>query len=73
MLGANQRRRVRDIEANTLRLELSPGGLRFRDALFSQSDIAPAGEQIFFVPLALAVAHEHKKPVTHSLIPAAIA
>ena len=35
-------------------------GLRLLDALFRQVGILPAGEQVFQVPLALAVAHENE-------------
>ena len=44
-----------------LRLELAAGRARLRDALLGQVDVAPAGEQVLQVPLALAVAHEHEK------------
>ena len=45
-------------------LSLLPGGARLGDALLGQVDVAPAGEQVLQVPFALAVAHEHEKPVT---------
>ena len=48
-----------------LRLELAAGLARFGDALLGQVDVAPAGEQVLQVPLALAVAHEHEKAVGH--------
>ena len=58
-----------DIEMQPLRLEFFAGGTRLGDAFLGQTDIAPAGEQIFQIPIALAVAHEHEKPVTHSFFP----
>ena len=51
-----------------LRLELAAGLARFRDALFGQVDIAPAGEQVFLVPFAFAVTHEDEKTVGHYLL-----
>src|SRR5664280_1804924 len=37
----------------------------YGDALVGQVDIAPAGEQVLQVPVALAVTHEHEKTVGH--------
>ena len=68
-LRAHERRGEGNIEAQPLRLKPAAGGARLADAVLGQIDVAPAGEQIFQIPLALAVAHEHEKPVTHSLFP----
>ena len=64
-LRALERRGEGDVEGEPLRLELAAGLARFRDALLGQADVAPAGEQVLQVPFALAVAHEHEKPVGH--------
>src|SRR4029077_12428137 len=66
-LRANERRGEADIEADALRFELATGGARFFDAVFGEIDLAPAGEQVFQIPLALAVAHEHENSLTHPL------
>ena len=66
-LGAFERRGKRDVETQSLCFEFAPGVARFGDPLLGQIDIAPAGEQIFLVPLALAVAHEHKQALTHTV------
>ena len=66
-LRALERRGEGDIEHDALALELAPGLARFRDALLGQVDVTPAGEQVLQVPVALAVPHEHKKSVGHSI------
>ena len=62
-----ERRRERNVERDAQRLELAAGGARFGNALRRKVDVAPAGEQVLEVPLALAVAHEHEKAVGHLL------
>src|ERR1019366_9356047 len=64
-LGADQRGGEGNVELDPLRLELAAGLARLGDALVGQVDIAPAGEQVLQVPVALAVTHEHKKAVGH--------
>ena len=64
-LRALERRGEGHIECEPLRLQLAAGLARFLDALLGQIDVAPAGEQVFQVPLALAVAHEHEKTIGH--------
>src|SRR5205085_10799992 len=66
-LGANERRREGDVEPQALRLELAAGGARFSDALLAQIDVAPAGEQVFEIPFALAVAYQHEKTIGHAV------
>ena len=46
-------------------LELVAGFARFRDTFFGQIDVAPSGEQVLQVPVALAMAHEYEKAVGH--------
>ncbi len=48
-----------------LAFKLAAGLARLGDALVGQIDIAPAGEQVLQVPVALAVTHEHEKSVSH--------
>src|SRR6185312_12830403 len=60
-LRALERRGVGDVERDALGLEPFAGGTRFLDALVGEVDVAPAGEQVFLVPLALAVANENEK------------
>ena len=67
-LRALERRGEGDVEGEPLRLELAAGLARFLDALLGQADVAPAGEQVLQVPVALAVAHEHEKPVGHCIL-----
>ena len=64
-LRALERRREGDVEVEPLRLQLAAGLARFRDALLGQIDVAPAGEQVLQIPLALAVTHEHEKTFSH--------
>src|SRR5215467_6853384 len=66
-LRAFERGRKCDVELDSLRLELTPGLASLGDALFGEVDVAPTGEQIFQVPIALAVAHEHEKTVSHAI------
>ena len=66
MLRANECRGEGDIEADVLRLELAPGGARFPDTVVGEADVTPAGEEVFQIPLALAVTHEHENSLTHS-------
>ena len=66
MLRANERRGEGDIEADILRLELAPGGARFRDTVVGEADVTPAGKEVFQIPLALAVPDQHENSLTHS-------
>ena len=69
MLGANQLRGKGDIEVHPLCLQPFAGRARFLDAVLGQADVTPAGEQIFQIPLALAVTHQHEKPFAHLILP----
>ena len=42
---------------------LRAGLARFRNALFGQIDVAPAGEKVFQVPFALTMTHKHEKAI----------
>ncbi len=55
-----------DVEFYPLRLQLAAGFARFRNTLFGQVDVAPAGEKVFQVPVALTMPHEHKKAISHT-------
>ena len=66
-LRADEHRGEGDVEFKPLRLELAPGRVRLLDPPRAQVDVAPAGEQVFLVPVALAVAHEHKQSVGHCI------
>src|SRR5260370_383080 len=67
VLRANQHRGKSDIEFQPLLFQLAAGFFRFSDALFCEIGILPAGEEVFQVPFALAVAHEYEKAVAHFL------
>src|SRR5262245_4697511 len=60
-----KRRRESDVELDPLRLQFAAGFERFRDSFFGQINVAPSGEQIFQIPLALAMAHEYEEPIGH--------
>src|ERR1035437_5841625 len=64
-LRADQRGVEVNVQLDPLRLELAAGLARFGDALVGEVDIAPAGEQVLQVPVALAVTHQHEKAVGH--------
>lgn len=53
------------IEMQPFRLQRLTGALGFQHALLGQVGIPPAGEQVLQVPLALAMAHEHKNAFGH--------
>src|SRR6185437_37942 len=59
-VGALEPRGERHVERDALRLELAAGGFCFLDALFGEVDILPACEQIFQIPVALAVPDKHE-------------
>src|SRR5207248_9414250 len=67
-LCPDERRRERDVEAQALRFQLAAGSTRFGDALLAQIDVAPSGEQVLEIPLALAVANEHEKTIGHDFL-----
>src|SRR5262245_40010369 len=69
MLGARQIGGEGEVERQPLLLQLAAGGFGFRNALLGEVRILPAGEEVFQIPVALAVAHEHKKTVVHSNCP----
>src|SRR5450631_1029405 len=64
-LRADERRGEGDVELDALAFKLAAGLARFGDAFVGQVDIAPAGEQVLQVPVALAVTHEDEKAVSH--------
>jgi hypothetical protein len=64
-LRALQCRGEGDVEGKPLRLELAAGLMGFLHALLGEVDIAPAGEQVFQIPFALAMPHEYEKTVRH--------
>src|SRR5208283_2742203 len=66
MLRANERRGEGDIEADILRIELAPGGARFLDTVVGEANVTPTGEEVFQIPVALAVPYEHENSLTHS-------
>src|SRR5262249_19424735 len=72
MLRAHERRGESDVEAKALHLQPAPSRLRFLDAFLGQTDIAPAGKQVFQIPLALAMAHEDENTLTHWFLPCAV-
>ena len=55
-------------KARPCAFSLRPAARASAMPLLGQIDVAPAGEQVLQVPLALAVAHEHEKPVGHRAI-----
>ena len=66
-LGANQHRGESEIEAQALGLQPAAGRAGFRNAFFGQAYVTPAGEEVFFVPLALTMPHQYQHTLTHSL------
>ena len=56
------------VEDETERLETLAGRFRLADALLGQAGVFPAGEQVFQVPVALAVAHQHQEDVPTPVI-----
>src|SRR5258706_16148738 len=67
VLRALEHRGERDVERQTLRLQLAAGFFCLRDPLPCEIWILPAGKKIFQVPFALAMTHQHKKTVAHFL------
>src|SRR5262249_18444627 len=65
MLGAREHRGERDVELKALPPQLAAGVFRLRNALLRQVRILPAREQVFQIPFALAVTHEHEKTIAH--------
>ncbi len=59
-LRADERGGEGDVELEALAFKLAPGFARLGDALVGEIDVAPAGEQVLQVPVALAVTHEHE-------------
>src|SRR5262249_33288544 len=70
MLCAREHRSEGDVELKAMRLQLVPGISCFRNALLGQARILPAREQVFQIPFALAVTHEHEKTIAHFTSPA---
>ena len=64
-LRALERRCKGDVEFDSLRLQLAAGLARFRNAFFSQIDVAPTGEKVFQIPVALTMTHKHEKAISH--------
>src|SRR5581483_10585281 len=64
-LSALERGRKGNIKLDALCLELAASLAGLRHSFFRQVDVTPTREQVFQVPIALAVTHEHKKPVFH--------
>src|SRR5665811_1372068 len=64
-LRADERGGEGNVELDAQAFKLAAGLARLGDALVGQVDIAPAGEQVLQVPVALAVTHEHEKTVGH--------
>src|SRR5664280_833858 len=64
-LRADERGGEGDVELDALAFKLAAGLARLGDALVGQVDIAPAGEKVLQVPVALAVPHEHEKTISH--------
>jgi hypothetical protein len=62
-LGALQYRCEGDAECEAFRLQPLAGGPRLADSLLRQVDVAPAGEEVQFVPFALAVTDEYEQSV----------
>src|SRR6185437_2521863 len=55
-----QHRSVRHVEHVALRLQRLAGFLRLRASGIREVDVRPAGEPVFLVPGAFAVAHQHQ-------------
>ncbi len=53
--GALQNRRVRDVENESLLLQIAAGAARLGDALLGEIDVGPAREAVLPVPGALSV------------------
>ena len=64
-LRAYQIRGKGGIERNALSLQLLASLLGFLHALLGEVDITPSGEQVFQIPLALAVTHQHQHAIAH--------
>src|SRR5262249_32428653 len=58
VLGPHQSGGEREIEADAEQFEPLPGRPRLDDALLAQIRVAPAGEEVLEVPVALAMAAE---------------
>ena len=61
-----QHRGVGDIKDEPLRLQLAAGVARLFLTLLGEIDVAPAGEEVFQIPFALTVPHQHEKTFAHS-------
>jgi hypothetical protein len=73
MLRARQHAGVGDIEAEPAGFQFVTCRTSFIDTLLRQIGIAPAGEQVFLVPLALTMAHQHQDTVAHFSSPVRVA
>jgi hypothetical protein len=60
-LRALQRRGEGDVEGDAARFQFLSGGARLGNALLGEIDVAPAGEEVLQIPLALAVTDEHQQ------------
>src|SRR5436305_15151151 len=69
MLCALEHGGKRDVERQPLRFQPAPGFLGFGNTLLGQVRVFPAGEEIFQVPFALAMSHQHEKTFAHVLCP----